>query len=171
MGWTIGAVAVAAVHDRDLRQPAVHPTFTSRRDKNDIATREISGLDVVIGSLGELLEAAAIGVDFVEVIVFSAAFAISEEDLSSVITHLRIAHAAFGIVEQCSQLTGPEIELVELAAFAVGFAIGVGRVVADVGVPVSVSGRAAGESRGEDNLFDAELLQWVTARRGTEQKR
>ena len=85
----------------------------------------------------------------VEQVVLRAALAIGEEDPPAVVMHARIADAALGIVDQQGELAGPQVQLAELAEFAVHRPAAVGGPIADVGVPMLVEDAP----RGEDDLL------------------
>ena len=63
--------------------------------------------------------------------------------------HGRIADAALRVVDQQREFAGAQVQLAELAEFAVHRPAAVGGPVADVGVPVFVQDAP----RGEDDLF------------------
>ena len=152
-GADVLAVGVAPVHDGDLREPAVDPALAAGGDEDDVAVGQVGGLDVVVGAVGELAQAGAIGVDLVEVVLLRAAFAIAEEDLLAVVVDLRVAHAAARVVEQGGEFARGQVPAVELGAFAPGLALRVVGVVADVGVPMAVGlVQLAG---GEDEIVHA----------------
>ena len=149
-GADVAAVGVAAVHDRDLGEPAVDPALAARGDEDDVAVRQIGGLDIVVGAVGELAQAGAIGIDLVEVILLRAALAIAEEDLLAVVMDLGVADAAARVIEQGSELVGGEVQAVELGAFPPCLAIRVVGVIAEVGIPMAVG--LVQLARGEDEV-------------------
>ncbi len=56
-GRMFAAIRVAAMEDRDLRGPAVHPAPAAARTEDDAAVGQIGRLDVVPGAVGELPQA------------------------------------------------------------------------------------------------------------------
>ena len=149
-GADVLAVGVAAVQDGHLRQPAVDPALAAGGDEDDVAVGQVGGLDVVVGAVGELAQAGAVGIDLVEVVLLRAAFAIAEEDLLAVVMDLRIAHPAARVIEQRGELAGGQVPAVELGAFPPGLAVRVMGVVADVGIPMAVG--LVDLARGEDEV-------------------
>ena len=57
----------------------------------------------------------AIGIDFVEMVVWFIVRAIGEEDLMPIIVDLRVADAAAGVVDQCGHRAGGEVQSAESA--------------------------------------------------------
>ena len=103
------------------------------------------GSIVVELAVGDAAQAGAVGIDDIEQVVLRAAFAVGEEDPLAVVMHGRIADAALRVVDQQRELAGPQVQLAELAEFAVHRPAAVGGPVADVGVPVFVQDAPGGE--------------------------
>ena len=85
-------------------------------------------------------------VDDMEQVVLRAAFAVGEEDPLAVVMHGRIADAALRVVDQQREFAGPQVQLAELAEFAVHRPAAVCGPVADVGVPVFVQDAPAAKT-------------------------
>jgi len=85
-----------------------------------------------------LAQPGAVAVDLVEEVVFSATFAVTEENSLSVVVDLGIADAAPRIGQQGGEFASNRVPAIELGAFAPSFAVRIVRVVTDVGVPVPV---------------------------------
>ena len=160
----ITAVPVASVERGDGRAVAVDEAIAAAGTEEDAAIGQIGRLDVVAGTVGELPQAGAVDVDLVKVILFFASLAVGEENLFGVVMHLRVADAAFRVLEQNLQCLRADIQPAQPSAVAetrwdllVGDALlrrifGDGcRVTAEVRVPVVETA----DPHGEDNLLNA----------------
>ena len=117
-------VAVAAVHDGHLGQPAIDPPLAAGGHEDDVAVGQVGRLEIIIVAVGELAQARAVGADFEEMVGLGSPLAIAEEDCLAVVADLGIANAAPGIVEQRDELAGRQAPLVKLGSLAPGLAAG-----------------------------------------------
>ena len=158
-GADVRTVCVAAVQHGHLGQPALDPTIAAAGYEDDPVVGQVTGLEVVMGAVGQLPQIRAIHIDFVEVIVGRFCFAVRKEDLLSVIMDDGIAHRSLGILEDRRHLAGSQFQPAQLPAVAIGQSVLVVRVVTEVGVPVPIF---AGLTQCEDDFLDAlvrEILQ------------
>ncbi len=152
-GADVPAIGVATVQDGDLRKPAVDPALAARRDENDVAVGKVGGLDIIVGAIGKLPQAAAVGIDFVKVVLLRATFAIAEEDLPAFVVNLRVTHTTARVIKERAELAGGQAPTIELGAFPPCLPLRVVGVVAYVCIPMPV--RLIDPARGEDDIVHA----------------
>ena len=165
----VAPVRVAAIQNRHLRQPAVHPPFAASGHEHDAPVRQIGRLDIVKRSVRQLAQPGAVDADFVEVVVLGAAPAVAEQNLPSVIMHLRIAHAAARIVDQRRRRARAHRPAHQPPALAPCLAVRVVRVVTDVRIPVPV--RFVGFAQREHQFVDPRHRSARRAKRGQQLRR
>ena len=115
----VRTVGFAAIQRRHAAVPAVDEPAAAAGAEHDPAIGHVGGFDIVVGPLGQLREPAAVELDLVQVIRRRLARTVREQNLPTVVVHLRIAHAAQWIVEQHLQFAGAQVQPAQSPAVAV----------------------------------------------------
>jgi len=147
----VAAIPVATVEDRDLGEPAIHPSFATRRAKDNTVIREVGRLDVIPGAFCNLDQIVSIQIRFIEVEIRLSTLPVGEKDSVTVVVELRITEVAPWIFKERGKFFGFEVEFVEAASLFISEAIRVGGVMPEIGVPMTV---LAGLTDGEDDFID-----------------
>ncbi len=106
----IVSVSVTAIQHSDLGQPAVYPAITAIGAEYDSVVRQVGRFNIIILTIGKLLQIASVSIDFVEMEVFRAGFAIGEYNLSAVVVYLRVTDSALRVVQLYGNLAGPDVQ-------------------------------------------------------------
>lgn len=88
------------------------------------------------------------------------AFAVGEEYLFAGVVELRIADAAFGVIEEGAGFSVADIEQHKGAAIVIVLAGFVDDVIAEIGIPVAVT---VGLADGKDDIVEAKPVGEVRA--------
>ncbi len=132
----VSTVTIATVQGGHSTQPAVHDPSATAGTEHDSTVGQIRRLDIVVRSIGQLSQAAAVDVDFVEVISVRATLAVRKENFLGIVVNLGITDASPRVIQQHIQLTIPKIQTTQPSTFAKTHAVRRIAVVPEVDVPM-----------------------------------